>query len=388
MIERVDVFDETGTWEKEIVVVGTAHVSQDSVDEVEAVIEREKPDTVAVELDWKRFQSLQDDTFLKEQDVGDLLRSGDLSLVLLQLVLSIYQRKLGDEFDLSPGEELQAAIAAANETGADLALIDRDISTTLQRARNQLTFTEKMKLVAGLVASAFDDEEITAEDIESLKDGDALQAVMDELTQVFPSLQTVFVDERDQYMAQKLLELEGEKIVAVVGAGHVNGILQYLREEARIEQVPRTGGDGGVSLRSVVKYGVPATIIGLFLYTLYTAGTAVATDVFLFWFLANGVLAAVGAAASLAHPVTILVAFITSPFTSLNPLLPAGLVAAYTEYVLNKPTGADMHAVAHINTFKALWQNRFTRLLLIFFLVNLGSAVGAYIAVGYGISLV
>lgn len=375
MIERVALP------RKEITLLGTAHVSSESVAEVDQVLDEEDPDMVCVELDQKRVEALQDQTGWTDLDIPTALKDGKGGLLLLNVVLSIQQRRMGDAFDVTPGQEMLHALERAEEQGIRTELIDRDIQDTMRDALNSLTVLEKARLLYGLSSAFFNDDTVTAEDIEAMKEHGVIEELVDELGSDFPALKDAFLERRDRYMARRLQAVDGERVVAVVGAAHVQGVAEQLRAGSiePIEPVPKKR----FSVMTALKYGVPALIIAMFAAILLTQGTAIFQQAFTVWFLLNGGGAALGALLARAHPGTVLVSFLAAPFTSINPALPAGLVAAYVEARLDPPTVGDLEAIGEVASFHAFWHNGALNLLLVFFLVNLGSALATYGGGGY-----
>lgn len=366
----------------EYVLVGTAHVSAESVSEVGDIIDAEEPDAVAVELDRDRYDSLRDADGWADLDVTEVLSEGKGHLLLLNVLLAIYQRRLGSNVDVRPGAEMLAAVDAAEERDVPIELIDRDVSETMRAALDGLTVREKLRLVAALTGSLFGSgEEVTAEDIEELKERDALEAVMTELGGTFPSIHKAFLTDRDAYMAGKLREMESDHVVAVVGAAHVDGIAERLESgDVAVEEVePGIGRH----LWTAVSYGVPALIVGMFAYIFLFVGVGAGASAFSVWFMLNAAGGGLGALAARAHPGTVLAAALAAPFTSVNPALPSGLVAAYVENRFDPPTVGDLEAVATVDSYGAFWDNRALNLVLVFLLVNVGSSIASYLGGGY-----
>lgn len=372
MIEQVELEDKT------IILVGTAHISEQSVAAVKDTIGEYDPDRVCVELDANRRESLEDQTW-DEKPITDVLKDGDGFLLIFNIILSIYQRRLADDIDIEPGAEMLAGLKTAEEADMPVSLIDRDINITLRRALGNLSWIERFRLVGAAVEGFFTDEEVEIEDIE---DEDLIYEIVQEFAGSFPHLTETIIDERDQYMAQRLREADEETIVAVVGAGHVNGIVEELKyndviSTESLETTPNTP-----PIRKGVKYAIPALIFGLFAYGFVTEGFGTARDLFFYWVILNAFFAGVGAIISRAHPLTTAVTAITAPFTSVNPALPAGLVAAYTEHRIRPPLASDMANIGEIESIRELWQNTATKLLVLFFLVNLGSSIATFLGVG------
>ena len=357
---------------KNITIVGTAHISQESRDEVRDTIETVRPDLVAVELDQSRFDSLSDDSGWKDLEISEAIRDGKGNLLLLNLILSIYQRKLGLEEGMKPGAELMAAVDRAEEMDIEYALVDQDINKTLNRAISSLSILDKLRLVASMILPS-DEEEM---DIDSLKDGDMIGTLIQELEDEFPELKKVFLNERNTFMAEKILEKEFDSAVVVVGAAHVEGLKEELKKEKRdfsAEEVNR------LPWMKIANYGFTALVflgLGFSFYSSFEQGI----NNLGIWIGANSILAMMGAMIARSHPLTWIISFIASPLTSVNPVLPAGLVAAYSEAKINSPKVEDLETITDIESYRELWDNQVGIILLTFLLVNLGSGAGALIS--------
>ena len=357
---------------KEITIVGTAHISKESREEVRDTIEEVRPDLVAVELDQNRFDSLRDESGWKDLEISEAIRDGKGNLLLLNLILSIYQRKLGLEEGMKPGAELMAGVEKAEELGIEYALIDQDINKTLNRAISSLTLLDKLRLVASMIMPGGEDEM----DVEALKDGDMLGSIIEELEDEFPELKRVFLDERNSYIAEKLLEREFESAVVVVGAAHVEGLKEELEKEKRDlveEEFNR------LPWMKIANYGFTALVFLGLGFSFYTSIDQGITNLGI-WIGGNSILAMIGAIIARSHPITWIVSFIASPLTSVNPVLPAGLVAAYSEAKINSPKVEDLESITDIENYRELWDNQVGIILLTFLLVNLGSGAGALIS--------
>ena len=368
------------TEDKEIILVGTAHISTESADLVERVIEEEKPDTVAVELCQSRYQAMTEANKWQETDLIKVIREKKAFLLLSNLMLASFQKKIGKKLGIKPGEEMLRAVNVAKEMEADIHLADRDVRTTLSRTWRLMGFWTKFKLMFQLITSMGDVDEIEKEDIEKLKQQDVLETLLSELGKTLPELQRVLIDERDQYLAHKIRTAPGNKIVAVVGAGHVPGIKKYWSEPVdmeALEVIPPKGKWVGF-----IKWGIPALVIALIILGFYMAGANAGADMIKWWILANATLAGLGAACALAHPLTVVAAFVASPITSLNPMVAAGWVAGLVQVFLVKPKVKDFQSLPEdIVSVKGFWRNKITRILLIVVLTNLGSSLGAFVAI-------
>ena len=370
--------------EKQILLIGTAHISQSSVDEVNDVIEQEKPDTVCIELCASRHQAMMDKDQWKNMDIFKVVREGKSFLLFANLIMTAFQKRLGSQLGVKPGAEMLAAAQASERVNSELLLADRDVKITLQRTWRGMPFWGRMKVLSQLLASLFIREEISKEEIEKLKESDALSEAMQILADQSPDMKRILIDERDQFMAEKIRQAPGKRIVAVVGAGHVKGLTGELEREhnlAELETLPPPG-----KLGIWLKWGIPTLIVGLIGYGFFAVDTDVSIEMIQRWFLINGTLSAIGTAIAFGHPITIATAFVAAPFTSLNPAVAAGWVAGLVEAFLRKPQVRDFENLADdITHLRGFWQNNITRILLVVMFANLGSAIGTF-AGGFAIA--
>ncbi|MBU6996129.1 MAG: TraB/GumN family protein [Theionarchaea archaeon] len=363
---------------KKIVLVGTVHVSPESVQEVRQAIEEEAPDTVGVELCERRYEIITKKKQWEEQDIVKIIKKGQTYLFLANLLLSNFQKKMGEEVGSEPGAEMVEAVKIAKEHDMPVELLDRDISVTLKRAWNAMGFKEKLKLVYVLLSGFFVD---TEEVLEELKNQDIVTELMEELAQQAPGAKKALIDERDQYIASKILESRGD-IVAVVGAGHLQGIKSTLQQK----EVSREGLESAPSGRSwfkMIGYLIPVIFAVIVGYSFLRGGVDVTLRLLWMWFLINGTLSALGAALALGHPLSVGTAFLVAPFTSLNPTLAAGWFAGLVEAYLRKPTVASFEALRDVRSFKDFYKNRVTRILLVIAFSNIGSTIGTVWALPY-----
>jgi len=368
--------------EREVILIGTAHISQASADLVQAMIETEKPDTVCVELCQTRYKTLLDPEAWKNMDIVQVIRQKRTFVLVLNLVLSSVQRRMAQEMNVKPGLEMQVAVDTAKAQGAEIATIDREVRTTLQRVWRLMGFWTKINLFSQMLASVFEkgEEEVSAEQIEALKEKGALEMLLQEMGEQLPSVKQRLIDERDLYMVQKIREAPGQKLLAVVGAGHVPGMLQHWHKPdidlAELDTLPPPS-----PWKTLLQWLIPALIIALLIAGFFRGEPDEALKRGLegmgFWFLINGGLAGLGALLALAHPVTILVSIVSAPFTSLNPLIGVGYVAGLAEAWIRKPRVQDFESLPEaVMTVKGWWGNQVTRVLLVFFLTSLGSVLG------------
>lgn len=363
--------------DRKVTVIGTAHVSEASRDEVLSTVEEEDPDLVCVELDENRLKALRDDNGWKEMDLAEAVREGNGYLLFLNLVLSIYQRKIGMEEGIEPGEELLSAVDAAEEAGKEYALVDRDINDTLRRAVSELTLREKFRLLVSFLESGEDVE------VEDLKQENVLDSVIESLGEEFPTIKRVFLDERNAYMADRIREEEFEHAVVVVGAAHVDGLIEELQSEEDYDYTV----EKGFPWFKAVSYGLPAFIIAGLGYSFWQIGFSTGFSATKFWILSNGFLAMFGAILARAHPLTWLISFLAAPLTSLDPAIGAGMVAAYAEGKFYPPTVEELEEITQITEYRELWNNQVGRILLAFVLVTIGSAAATFISAGFIASL-
>jgi pheromone shutdown-related protein TraB len=367
------------TDDKEILLVGTAHVSRESTELVTDIIAEEQPDTVCVELCESRYQSIRQTDRWREMDIIKVVKEKKALFLLSNLMLASFQKRIASKFGIQPGAEMLAAIESAETAGARLHLADRDIRTTLSRTWRAMSLWSRIKIMFQFLASLGDVGEISEEEIERMKQEDMLQSVLSEVERSFPAVRRILIDERDRYLAEKIRTAPGRRIVAVVGAGHVPGIKRYFSDPqdlAALETIPPGG-----RLAKTVKWLLPAAILVLFGYGFIRGGAGTGTDMISWWIAANGILAGLGALIALAHPLTILSAVLAAPLTSLNPMIAAGWVSGLVEAFSRKPKVRDFEDLTEdIQSVRGFWKNKVTKILLVVVLTNIGSAVGTFVA--------
>lgn len=366
--------------DKEIVLIGTAHVSQESSDLVASVIEAERPDTVCVELCASRYQSIRLKDQWQNMDIVKVIKEKKTFLLLSNLILAAFQKRIAAKLDIVPGAEMIRAIEAADAAGAAIHLADREIRVTLSRAWKAMTFWEKNKLLYHLLMSFAEAEEISQEDIEKMKEQDVLEALMADVGKTLPMLKRILIEERDQYLAEKIRTAPGRKIVAVVGAGHVAGIKANWDKTIDIAELESLPADGRIA--TVLGWGIPLAIVLMMAIGFFTGGEKVGTNMITGWILTTGILAGIGAAAALAHPLTILSSILAAPITTLHPLIAAGWVSGLVEAFSRKPKVRDIEALPRdIMSVKGFWRNKVTRILLVVVFTNIGASIGTFVAV-------
>ncbi|MGD9825804.1 TraB/GumN family protein [Desulfobacter sp.] len=381
----IHVLDRDG---KQIILIGTAHVSRHSAQLVSDTIESEQPDTVCVELCNNRLAAIRDKDRWQNMDIIKIIKEKKALMLFMNLLLASFQKKIADKFGIKPGQEMINAIAAAEKTGAVIIPADREIQTTLSRIWRGMGFWEKTKLVFSIALSFGQSDEIEEADIEKMKHQDILQSLLSEIKEDHPIIGEMLINERDQFLAQSICNAPGDKIIAVVGAAHIPGILKYIEQNtpidlAALKTLPPSGKAG-----KILKWLIPGLIVMLFIAGFLMGGKGAGTDMIWIWVLANGIFAGIGALIARAHPYTIFSSFVAAPLTSLNPMIAAGWVAGLVEAFARKPKVRDLEAIpGDITSVKGFWRNNVTRILLVVVFTNLGSSIGTMTALPLMIKL-
>lgn len=368
-----------------ILLVGTAHISQESVVLVREVIQQELPDGVCIELDEKRYHALTEKKRWQAMDLKQIIKDKQLSTLMVNLLMASYQKKLGKQLGVKPGAELLAAAEAAKEQNIPISLCDRDVRITLRRAWKSTSLFKKGYLLATLFSSLFDKTEISEEKLADLKQKDVLSELLGEMGAILPNIKKVLIDERDIYLSEKIKATKGNYLVAVVGAGHVAGIKKIfdidnsglLNDIITIPPISKGWKIAG--------WSIPLLIIGSIITIGLQKGSADAGASLLYWILANSIPSAIGSMIALAHPLTILGALVAAPITSLTPVIGAGYVAAFIQVMMTPPLVKEFETVGDdMGTVSGWWKNKLLRIFLVFILTGLGSSMGTYIG-GYEI---
>lgn len=368
--------------DKEIILVGTAHISQESVDTVIQTIRDERPDTVCIELDEQRFQSLRQGSQWESLNLKQIIRRGQVPFVMTNLALAAFQKRMGLQTGIRPGAEMAAAAEAAEAEGMRVELVDRSIRTTLLRVWRKTGLWKKMQILASLIGSLFESQKVSEEELARLRQSDTLSAMLEEMSRMLPSVKTILVDERDIYMAYHIRNAPGARIVAVVGAAHIPGISSLLMRDisaetiAEISRVPTKP-----TISKIIPWVIPAIVVGLFVFGFFLGDRQQIAGAATAWILANGLLSALGALIALGHPLTIISAFFAAPITSLNPTIGAGFVTGMVQVMAASPTVRDMERVGDdLVSVRGWWSNRLARVFLVFFFSSLGSTLGTFVA--------
>jgi pheromone shutdown protein TraB len=340
---------------KEIYILGTAHVLDKSKEEVEKYIEELDPDTVCVELCESRYNSLVEENRWKDLDIVKVIKEGKAFLLLSNMILSSFQRRIGKDLSSQPGAEMISAVKIAKERGKNIELIDRDVNITLKRAWSLSKFSDKIQILEVLMESIFSREKVKKEEVEELlANSDILNNMMQELASKLPKVKEVLIDERDFYIANKIKNSSGNKILAVVGKGHINGILKYLSSDNEMKDLSEL---------------------------LYVPENKTGIEMILAWTIASGITTSISALLVMAHPVTIILSWLAAPVKAIFPPISAGIFLAPIEAYLRKPRVIDFENLGEdITTFKGFLKNRVTRILLVFVAVTIGAIIGHTIA--------
>ena len=361
--------------DKEIYLVKTAHVSKLSVQDVKECIEEVQPDTICIELDEERYSKIEDPEKWRNTDIVQVIKNKQVGFLMANLILSSFQKRIANSLGSQAGREMLTGVKLAKDNHVNLVLADRSIRTTFSRIWNSFSTFERIKILGGIIGTIFDEEEITEDDLSTLKETDTLTAAINDIGKEFPIVKRIMVDERDQYLAQKIKTAPGKKIVAIIGAAHSIGIQKYINEDFDLEELDRVE-----KRKSYTKYLIPAAIILLILFTVINNRDLGIQQV-RSWVLWNGGLSALGVLLALGHPLSILTAFVMSPITSLNPLLASGWFAGLVEAMIRKPKVKDFEDLAEDTaSFKGYWKNRVTRTLMVVIFANLFSSIGTLIS--------
>jgi pheromone shutdown-related protein TraB len=368
-------------------LIGTAHVSRASADAVRELAASGEFDAIAVELCQARYDALTAERKWTDLDLYRVLREGKAGLVMANLALSAYQRRIAEQFGIEPGAEMRAAAIAAQTHNLPLQLVDRDLATTLRRSYASVPWYKRFYLMSGLALGMVSSDEIDEEAIEKLKEGDILESTFTEFAEHSPELYEALITERDRYMAARLRQhnevAEGRRVLVVIGAGHMEGLTGHLEgsqavpadERRELEEMPPRA-----RWPRVIPWAIMILVLIGF-YIGFSRSPELGWQLVFIWVAISGGLAALGALVARGHPLTVLSAMIAAPITTLNPAIAVGMVSGLVESWIRKPRVSDLENLRFdITTLKGWFRNPATRILLVFFLSNLGAAIGAWVA--------
>ncbi|HPJ34481.1 MAG TPA: TraB/GumN family protein [Spirochaetota bacterium] len=365
---------------EQLYLIGTAHVSRNSAELVENTILEIQPDVLCIELDEQRLNNIKNRNKYENLDIFKIIKERQLFFFIGQFIMASFQKKISEKTGSRPGEEFIRAINAAEENCINLALIDRNIGTTLKRAWRLTPLRHKFKFLGSLIFG--DSDELDDIDIEQLKKSDAIETLVKSFSEELPETKKILIDERDLYLAYGIQKNLKEKTVAVVGAGHVAGIIKYLQhtiteqEKEEIDFIPEKSKTG-----KIFQWLIPGIIVTVFLWGFLSGNKDMAKEFAVIWIFAHGLLTMLGCIVSFAHPVTIIAGFIASPITSLNPTIGAGFVTAFVQAVIVKPRVRDFEQLnGKTFGFKQWWSNRLTKIFLVFIFSSIGSSIGTFVA--------
>ena len=363
---------------KEIILIATAHVSQESVELVKRVIDEEKPDSICIELDEKRYENIQNPKAWENTDIIKIIKAKRVGFLLANLMLSSYQKKIASKLNVNVGGEMLQGIKSAQETGAELVLADRDLQTTFLRIWRKLSFGGKCKLLFNIIFSFDDGDQIDENNLQEIFKGDLLESMLADIHKKFPTIGDILITERDQYLAEKIRTAPGQKIVAILGAAHVPGISKQIYQDIDIESINYVPPKKKST--KIIGWVIPAIIIGLLIYA-FCLNIETGLHQLSIWVLWNSGLAALFTLLALGHPLSILTAFVTAPITSANPFLACGWFAGLVQATVKKPTVQDAQNIqTDILSIKGFFRNKLLKALLVVIMANIGSAIGTFIA--------
>jgi len=355
---------------KSIYLVGTAHVSNKSVELALETINKIKPDSVCVELCESRYSALNNKNKWDNTDIVKILKKKQGYLLISKILLSAWQKKIADNLDVVPGKEMIESAKLAKDLNLNLSLVDRDISTTLKRLWNKLGIVTLFNMFINFVSGIFTKSpEINEQEIENLKDQDALEAMINEMSGGLPEVKEVLIDERDLYLAHKIKNTDGESIVAIIGAGHIPGIIKHIKDDYSIQDLETIPAKK--KYFKIIAWLFPIAILAIFFSKIFGSETGTALDMASYWFYINSFFAAFGVLIARGHILTIIVAFIASPFTSLVPIIGVGMLAALVEAMIRKPKVNDFENIINdLGSLKGWYKNRVGRILLVLLASN------------------
>ena len=370
---------------RKITLIGTAHVSEESVKEVAAAIKEIKPDCVAIELDEKRCESIKNPEKFRELDLIKVFKNKQIWLMLANLVLSSFQKRMGTNVGVKPGDEMITAMQTAEELNIPCTMVDRPIQITFKRAWAKNNLWGKCKLISALLASALSKEEVSSQEIENLKSKSEMDSMMSDLSDFMPTVKQVLIDERDQYLASHIWDSPGNNLVAVLGAGHIPGVVSHLNNIATNKESTDTSEISSIPSKTIgskiLAWMIPVAIVALIVLGYVFGGKKIGNDMIKSWILWNSSLAAIGALIAWGHPITILVSLVASPFTSLCPFIGVGFVSGFVQTLLCRPKVANLETLSDdVGKFTGWYKNRILRVFLVLILTTIGSSFGSWIS--------
>jgi pheromone shutdown-related protein TraB len=393
--ENEEPMAEVSIGDSRITLLGTAHVSRTSAEKVKELLETGEYDAVAVELCPSRHNSIVDPDALARMDLFQVIKEGKAAMVAASLALGAFQQRAAEQMGIEPGAEMKQAINSAKEAKIPVLLIDREVGVTLKRIYRNVPWWRRMNLITGLLASVVMKQDVSEEEIERLKEGDILESTFAQFAEEEKDLFLPLIGERDEYMVarlrQEVTKHPHENILAVIGAGHMSGMVKHFEQgDSLVDSSQTNSPDQIVERLDQVPAGTkwlkyfPWIIVGLVFLGFaigFSRSPSLGWELVVDWVVINGGLAALGALIAAAHPITVIGAFLAAPLTSLNPTIGAGMVTAGIEVYLRRPKVGDFSRLrSDTTTVRGWWSNRVTRTLLVFLFSTIGSAAGTYIA--------
>jgi len=365
-------------------ILGTAHISQSSADTAQEIITRLEPDCICIEMDEKRLKNIENHNKFQDLDIISIIKKKQGFFFIGHLLLASMQKKLSDQNNTVAGDEFRKAVNLAREKNIRLETVDRDLGITLQRAWRLTPLKRKFAILGSLFST--EKISIDSETIEQMKRSDVVTNLMQELSGTMPGIKTVLVDERDRYLAENILEKKGKNTVVVIGAGHLQGVINIFKDHSenqpdlkKLEIIPPV-----TFVFKTIPWIIPAFIIGLFIYGFYRGNWDELLNATIYWIIVNGGLSALGCIIARAHPVAVLAGFIAAPFTSLNPFIGAGMVSGAVQAWKLPPRVIDFVNIQEdASSIRGWRKNRITRALAVLLLSSLGSSIGTFAALPY-----
>ncbi|WP_292760313.1 TraB/GumN family protein [Methanobrevibacter sp.] len=368
-----------------LTIIGTAHVSKESVNEVKDAIYEQHPDIVAIELDRGRYAKIKNKMMGIEEDdeisVTRIIKENKVGLFLVNTLLGYFQSKIGDEVNVDPGSEMIGAIEACEDLNIPIALIDREINITLQRALNKMGFMEKAKFAYGLLLSIFglDDDEDDI-DIEELKKSETIDDMMEIFKDEAPSVYEVLVHERDAYLAGRIMQIPHEKVIAVVGAGHRPGIEKYLDNPETLpdlRDLEVINEKKGIPWLKILIAMIPILFVVIFFLAFFN-GINITGNIYEF-IVISMLMGFIGSILSGSKIQSAIVGGVVAPLTIIHPLLAAGWFSGLTEAKFRKVRNSDIKNLTKIESLRDLWNNNIFRILLVVIGTNLGVSLATLV---------
>jgi pheromone shutdown-related protein TraB len=360
---------------REIVLVGTSHISKESAELVKEVIEKENPDIVCLEWDKTRYNKYMNPDEWSDTDIVQVIKQKKLIVLISSVIYSLIQKHLAKINDSVPGAEFFQAVNSAEKSGAKLALVDRDSQITFKRFWRLIPLRKKA-LFPHAFGKVLEGAEDSKEEMKKLLNSENFEPIFEQLQQTYPELWESFLIERDLYMSTKILNEEGKKIVVIIGQAHLNGVEKNIKEnrKANIEELDELPPK--LWSTRVLESIIPLIIIGLLIYS-FVLGMDIGINQIIRWGIWNGGVAALFTVLALANPLTVITSLVLAPLATLLPMVSIGVFSAIVEATIRKPKVHDFQTMDEdLLSIKKIYKNRVLRIFLVFILASIGGTVG------------